>query len=233
VQLLRTTSDGLEDLTGDGSWVGVGLPEGDPGAPASSSFDLELIGEATGRPIDPASTAVSVDQIFTLEDGREVTSSGVAATLAWFDTAAEATATTISPTTDVVVDVPPAQVSDREVLPFVVGGVAVVVLVALVLLATRRRRRARSAAVAAAPVRPGSGSSSVRIVDGPEPAPSSPEPAADAEKTPPTDAAAAPEPAGGAEALAALDEEFRRFEERIQQLESRTQGSGPGRPGPG
>jgi hypothetical protein len=143
VSLLRGAADGTpEDVSGERQWIGVGLPPDDPGAPASASFDLELLGEALGRPLAPATDAVSVDEVWVFEDGRTVTTFGVSATLGWFDEAADATATTGPPDRGVaaVTDVASSEGDDRAGLIALAAAGVVVVLVGLVVLGGRRRR---------------------------------------------------------------------------------------------
>lgn len=217
VKLMRGTEAGPTDVSGDRSWVGFGLPADNPGAPTSSSFDLERIGVALGQRFDPETTSVAVDEAFVLADGRQVTTSGVAATLGWFTTVEE---TSVAPSEPEAaarrteVD-PPAE--ERDVTPVIAGGVVVALLLALVVVLGVRR------APAAEPV------TAAGAASGPTPAPA-PSPATepararrgDEEETerPPREPAA---PAAGRrarghspdDALAALDAEFEQLSSRM------------------
>jgi hypothetical protein len=235
VQLFRNDPDGLEEVSGDGEWIGVGLPAGDPSAPAASSFDLELIGDALGRRFDPASTVVSVDEAFTLDDGRIATAYGVAATLEWFDETIDATATTTTPAPppgDIVVEVPTAQVADQQTVPFLVGaGVALLLLVIIAVAAVRRRRRRRARAATPAELPPSH--VGVERSGGDEPPARPTHPSQPTRRRPPSPertevrigerapSSGPGSPTVGAEALAALDEEFQELEERLERLSRR------------
>jgi len=156
IQLIEASDGTLTDVSGDGAWVGAGLPA-DPGAPTTLSFDLPALATLVG--VEPAddTLAVSVDRTYALADGRVVTSYGVAATLGWFARAAEqaagvaevlATTTTTVVGDEVAADAITSDsdgISDGVLVALAVAvGALLVVLLLLAWQARRRRSRRRA-----------------------------------------------------------------------------------------
>lgn len=139
------------DVSSKSNWLVQGLPEGNPGAPATLSFDMSAVAEALGISLSADGVALGVDRVFALPDGRSLTSAGVLGTIGWFNQAAATAPASVAPTTSMSVATDPADASSSSGRTSLIAGVAAgvgVLMVIVLALGSRRRRVRREAEVA-------------------------------------------------------------------------------------
>jgi hypothetical protein len=236
---------------GDRSWLVEDLTGPAADGPLSVSIEPEAVAALLGGPFDRSTFAVDLASVYALDDGRVVTVSGVATTLAWLDQlAAEVPASTT--TSAGTVAAPSGDEGSFPLLPALAALAGVLVLAGIVaaVVARRRRRRERAAAVdgrarpAPEPLLDVRGGASTRppeppveVEPGPEPRPEPDSPVEvepEPEPRPEPDAPVEPEPVPAVasrapdDVLAAFEAELAELSDRVDRLD---RGGAP-EPGP-